>query len=157
MEYLVDHHHKNTTKVIGKACKICGLRIVEGDHVVTKHRRRLYHKACWDAMFIDSRRTASAKWRKSHLEDARNRMREWRKRNPDKAKASRKRQYQNHCEQERAARRKRYQLHCEEERAARKKYYQLHPFKDWTPEEKKKHYAANIRNRRKRRTELAKT
>ncbi|MGA2682207.1 MAG: hypothetical protein ABSF44_10470 [Candidatus Bathyarchaeia archaeon] len=141
MEYIVDRHHKNTTKVIGKACKICRLPILEGDYVITKHRARIYHKACFEAMFIEARKTSSERWRKSHPEECRRRQREWRQRNPEKV---------------RAARKKHYQEHREEERAARKRRYQLHPFKDWTPEEKKKHYAQIMSSRRKRRMELAK-
>jgi hypothetical protein len=54
MEYLVDRHSKNTTKVIGRRCVICQDPIVEGDVVVTKRRKRVYHKNCWDGLFIDS-------------------------------------------------------------------------------------------------------
>jgi hypothetical protein len=141
MEYLVDRHRRNTSKVIWKPCKRCGVRIVEGDVVVTKPKGRVYHKFCWDAMHIDSNRASSKKWRKNNPEEYRRMQNDWRKRNPEKV---------------RAARRKHYREHRQEEKAARKRRYQLHPFKTWTPEEKKKHYAAVIRNRRKRRMELAK-
>jgi hypothetical protein len=146
MEYLVDRHHKNTTKVIGLRCVICQDPIVEGDYVVTKRRKRVFHKACWDGLFIEARKTSSEKWRKNHPEECRRRQKEWRRRNPEKVKAYRKTYRAQHPDKVKASRKRQYQKHCEAERAARRRRYQLHPYRDWTPEEKARHAEAK-RNR----------
>ncbi|MGA2682726.1 MAG: hypothetical protein ABSF44_13110 [Candidatus Bathyarchaeia archaeon] len=62
MEYIVDPNHKNTTKVIGKACITCQVRIIEGNYVVTKHREMPQNQMPYTGDF-----TNGASWRSMQL------------------------------------------------------------------------------------------
>lgn len=177
MEYLVDHHHKNTTKVIGKLCSSlkCRKPIVAGDQVVTKNRGRVYHKACWDALFFESKKKAyikcrewqkknpekvkahqkkaTANWRKNHPEDYRKSQNDWRKLHPEKVRAYGKTYKASHPDKVKAASKRYYIKHRDELRAARKEYYKLHPFQGRTPEQKKKRNEGQRKLRARRKLE----
>ena len=53
MEYTVSKGFKRTSKALGRPCLRCNQLFLDGDLIVSKKHRKYYHKACFEAMFIE--------------------------------------------------------------------------------------------------------